>query len=58
MRALRQVQIGKAMVVLFAAVCFMWVSAANADIRVTYKSAKSTSSYYQMAVQIAEAMKT
>ena len=28
-----------------------------ADTRVTYKSAKSTSSYYQMAVQIAEAMK-
>lgn len=33
-------------------------SIANADTRVTYKSAKSTSSYYQMAVQIAEAMKT
>ncbi|WP_169566706.1 TAXI family TRAP transporter solute-binding subunit [Sneathiella limimaris] len=30
---------------------------ANAETRVTYKSAKSTSSYYQMAVQIAEAMK-
>ena len=29
-----------------------------ADTRITYKSAKSTSSYYQMAVQIAEAMKT
>ncbi|MEE9374954.1 MAG: TAXI family TRAP transporter solute-binding subunit [Rhizobiaceae bacterium] len=29
----------------------------NAETRVTYKSAKSTSSYYQMAVQIAEAMK-
>ena len=28
-----------------------------AETRVTYKSAKSTSSYYQMAVQIAEAMK-
>ena len=28
-----------------------------AGTRVTYKSAKSTSSYYQMAVQIAEAMK-
>jgi TRAP transporter TAXI family solute receptor len=34
------------------------VSAANAETRVTYKSAKSSSSYYQMAVQIAEAMKT
>lgn len=32
-------------------------SAAIAETRVTYKSAKSTSSYYQMAVQIAEAMK-
>ena len=32
-------------------------SAADAQTRVTYKSAKSTSSYYQMAVQIAEAMK-
>ena len=30
---------------------------ATAETRVTYKSAKSTSSYYQMAVQIAEAMK-
>lgn len=30
---------------------------ATADTRVTYKSAKTTSSYYQMAVQIAEAMK-
>ncbi|MEE2999309.1 MAG: TAXI family TRAP transporter solute-binding subunit [Pseudomonadota bacterium] len=29
----------------------------SAETRVTYKSAKSTSSYYQMAVQIAEAMK-
>ncbi len=32
-------------------------SVASAETRVTYKSAKSTSSYYQMAVQIAEAMK-
>ena len=31
--------------------------AAMAETRVTYKSAKTTSSYYQMAVQIAEAMK-
>lgn len=30
---------------------------ASAETRVTYKSAKSTSSYYQMGVQIAEAMK-
>ncbi len=33
------------------------VSPVHAETRVTYKSAKSTSSYYQMAVQIAEAMK-
>ena len=32
-------------------------TSAIAETRVTYKSAKSTSSYYQMAVQIAEAMK-
>lgn len=32
-------------------------TAAHAQTRITYKSAKSTSSYYQMAVQIAEAMK-
>lgn len=32
-------------------------TSALADTRVTYKSAKTTSSYYQMAVQIAEAMK-
>ncbi len=31
---------------------------AQAETRVTYKSAKSTSSYYQMAVQISEAMKS
>ena len=30
---------------------------AQAETRVTYKSAKSTSSYFQMAVQLAEAMK-
>lgn len=32
-------------------------SSAHAETRVTYKSAKSSSSYYQMAVQIAEAVK-
>lgn len=32
-------------------------TAAVAETRITYKSAKSTSSYYQMGVQIAEAMK-
>jgi TRAP transporter TAXI family solute receptor len=30
---------------------------AHAETRITYKSAKTTSSYYQMAVQIAEAVK-
>jgi len=34
------------------------VGSVSAETRVTYKSAKSTSSYYQMAVQIAEAMKS
>jgi TRAP transporter TAXI family solute receptor len=33
------------------------IGAAGAETRITYKSAKSTSSYYQMAVEIAEAMK-
>ena len=32
-------------------------SAASAETRVTFKSAKTTSSYYQMSVQIAEAIK-
>ncbi len=47
---------------LFRTLCILGGSlalatAAHAETRVTYKSAKSTSSYYQMAVQIAEAMK-
>ncbi len=33
-------------------------ASAQAETRITYKSAKSTSSYYQMAVQISEAMKS
>ncbi|MDG2356031.1 MAG: TAXI family TRAP transporter solute-binding subunit [Paracoccaceae bacterium] len=33
------------------------LSTTVAETRITYKSAKSTSSYYQMAVEIAEAMK-
>jgi len=36
---------------------FLAAGAVLAETRVTYKSAKSTSSYYQMGVQIAEAMK-
>ena len=39
------------------AVAGLTVTAVHAQTRVTYKSAKTTSSYYQMAVQIAEAMK-
>lgn len=35
----------------------MFAGSANAETRITYKSAKTTSSYYQMGVQIAEAMK-
>jgi TRAP transporter TAXI family solute receptor len=38
------------------AICAMAAAPVSAETRVTYKSAKSTSSYYQMAVQIAEAM--
>lgn len=41
-----------------AAACVAFAAtAATAETRVTYKSAKTTSSYYQMAVQLAEAMK-
>ena len=35
----------------------LFSSAAFAETRITYKSASSTSSYYQMGVEIAEAMK-
>ncbi|MFT5658259.1 MAG: TRAP transporter TAXI family solute receptor [Gammaproteobacteria bacterium] len=34
------------------------IQSAEAETRVTYRSAKTTSSYYQMSVQIAEAMKS
>ena len=40
-----------------AVIALLAIGPVNAETRVTYKSAKSTSSYYQMAVQIAEAMK-
>lgn len=40
-----------------AAVALMMATTASAETRITYKSAKAGSSYYQMAVQIAEAMK-
>lgn len=47
----------KATTILAAAALAAAAGAAGAETRVTYKSAKSTSSYYQMGVQIAEAMK-
>ncbi len=40
------------------AITALIATSAHAETRVTYKSAKSTSSYFQMAVQISEAMKT
>ena len=44
-------------VTMAAGLSALALAGAQAETRVTYKSAKSTSSYYQMAVQIAEAMK-
>ena len=44
-------------IVAAAAFAGLAATAGSAETRVTYKSAKTTSSYYQMAVQIAEAMK-
>lgn len=43
--------------ILLSAAVAVTASFVTAQERVTYKSAKSTSSYYQMGVQIAEAMK-
>lgn len=47
----------KALVGALALGSMALTAAASAETRVTYKSAKTSSSYYQMAVQIAEAMK-
>ncbi len=44
-------------IALAGAVALVSSSVAHAETRVTYKSAKTTSSYYQMAVQFSEAMK-
>ena len=44
-------------IVLLMGLSLSGIIAVNAETRVTYKSAKSTSSYYQMAVQISENMK-
>ena len=41
-----------------AVIAVMMTSTASAETSVTYKSAKAGSSYFQMAVQIAEAMKS
>ena len=46
----------KPVISVVAGIC-LGMTTVQAETRVTYKSAKSTSSYYQMAVQIAEAMK-
>ena len=43
--------------ITMTAIGLVMASAVQAETRVTYKSAKTSSSYYQMAVQIAEAMK-
>jgi len=43
--------------VALAAAALVFAGAAAAETRITYKSAASGSSYYQMGVQIAEAMK-
>lgn len=40
------------------AVAALGVTAASAETQITYKSAKTGSSYYQMGVELAEAMKT
>jgi len=47
----------KSTLLLAAGLTAAFATSASAETRVTYKSAKSTSSYYQMAVQLAEAMK-
>jgi TRAP transporter TAXI family solute receptor len=58
MKSFNQSTVARALVVILAAAFFVAAADGNAETRITYKSAKSTSSYYQMAVQIAEAIKT
>ncbi len=43
--------------IAMSAIGLAMATSVSAETRITYKSAKTTSSYYQMAVQIAEAMK-
>lgn len=48
----------KNIIIAALAACSLAMSlSASAETRITYKSAKTTSSYYQMGVQISEAMK-
>lgn len=51
--------LGKTLSILaLTAVCLSVTGLSHAQTRITYKSAKTTSSYYQMGVQISEAMKS
>lgn len=47
----------KALAIALVGSAAIFSTSLHAETRITYKSAKSTSSYYQMGVQIAEAMK-
>ena len=57
MRMLRWLKNGTRLTFIAVVATWLILGSVSAETRVTYKSAKSTSSYYQMAVQIAEAMK-
>jgi len=57
MKMLSWLKNGTKLMVIATVASWLVLGSASAETRVTYKSAKSTSSYYQMAVQIAEAMK-
>ena len=51
--------LGKKLSILTVSViCLAVTGLSNAQTRITYKSAKTTSSYYQMGVQISEAIKS
>ena len=43
-------------ILILSVISAFFTSAVFSETRITYKSAKSTSSYYQMAVQIADTM--
>lgn len=57
MKTLDRLKSGTKLMLVAAVAYWLGMGSVYAETRVTYKSAKSTSSYYQMAVQIAEAMK-